>query len=351
MIKTTLAGQLLWLNLALFVVAAIAVWLAGTRLSQLADAISDRLRIGKAFMGLVFLAAATELPEVVTTISAAIANDAKLILNNMFGGITMQTAILAVADASVPLATLTVYPRKATHALEGVLLMLLLAVLLAMARLGEIGLFWNIGLGSVLLAASYVACVVLLRSYDEGSDWVPIEVQEEATVSLSERTARQLDKFPVPNLIWRSIAMAAIILVCGVFLVSIAEVLAQQTGLGSSFIGVTLLAGSTSLPELSTTIAAVRLGSFTLAISNIFGSNLIMIVLLLPADIFYRGGLLMEKIDKSASFALFTGIVVTGVYVVGLLARRKPRVLGMGIDSLAVLMIYLASLVVFYELR
>lgn len=302
-------------------------------------------------MGVVFLAAATSLPEVVTTVTAAIAGDPKLVLNNLLGGITMQTAILAVADASVPLATLTAYPRKTTHALEGVLLMLLLAVLLAVARLGEIGVVWNIGFGSILLALAYCGCIALLRSYDEDSEWVPIEVPEEAEAPLGTRTARELDALSEAVLIRGALIMAAVILVCGMGLIALAEILADQTGLGRSFIGVTLLAGATSLPELSTTVAAARLGAFTMAISNIFGSNLIMVVLLFPADALYRAGPLLEKMDDTATFAVASGIVVTGIYVVGLLIRRKPRVLGMGHDSALVLALYLASLVVFYLLR
>ncbi|RMF09300.1 MAG: sodium:calcium antiporter, partial [Alphaproteobacteria bacterium] len=92
MLTATLTALPLLLNLALFAACAAAVWLAGTRLSRLADAISDRLRIGKALMGLVFLATATSLPEIVTVITAALANDAQLVLSNMFGGITFQTA-------------------------------------------------------------------------------------------------------------------------------------------------------------------------------------------------------------------------------------------------------------------
>ena len=63
-------------------------------------------------MGLIFLAAITELPELVTTSAAALGGNAALALNNMFGGITMQTAILVVADAAALHVTLTSVPRK-----------------------------------------------------------------------------------------------------------------------------------------------------------------------------------------------------------------------------------------------
>ncbi len=75
----------------------------------------------------------------------------------------------------------------------------------------------------------------------------------------------------------------------------------MQSGLGSSFIGATLLATSTSLPELSTAVAAVRLEVPSMAISDIFGSNLIMVLLLFPSDILYREGLLLNAANTPES--------------------------------------------------
>jgi cation:H+ antiporter len=144
---------------------------------------------------------------------------------------------------------------------------------------------------------------------------------------------------------------SVVILVCGILLVRTAESIATQTGLGSSFIGVTLLASATSLPELSTTIAAVRLGSQSMAIANIFGSNLIMIFLLLPADLCYRKGAILNAADASARFALISGIVVTTVYLTGLILRKPKRFLTIGIDSCVVLAFYIATLFVLYGLK
>ena len=87
-------------------------------------------------------------------------------------------------------------------------------------------------------------------------------------------------------------------------LVETAQTIADQSALGSSFIGVTLLAASTSLPRLSTTIAAVRLGAYTMALSSIFGSNLIMVLVLFPADMFYR----------QEAFVLFLDLIQTGIF-------------------------------------
>ena len=339
-------------NLVLFVLAASGVWFAGTKLSAYADEISDRKRIGKAFMGLIFLASITELPELVTTITAAISANAPLVLNNMFGGIVLQTAILAAADLVIRQAPLTSYPRKPTPVLEAGFLLLLLALLMGVISLGERSLLGHIGYGTVLLAVTYGISIWFLRNLDNNhAAWTPIELPEEQADGAITNWRAGLREIPFQMLSQLSLAAALAILICGVLLVELSDVIAEQTGLGASFIGVTFLAAATSLPELSTTVMAVRLRAYTMAISNIFGSNLIMLVLLLPADFFYTPGPLLAHVDHSARFAIVAGMLVTIVYVIGLVVRHKRKLFGMGLDSFAVLAIYLTSLAVFYLIR
>ena len=75
-----------------------AVWIAGSRLAYLADAVSDRFQLAKSVVGLVFLSTATSLPEIATTLTAAFQSAQALVINNLFGGIALQTAILAMSD-------------------------------------------------------------------------------------------------------------------------------------------------------------------------------------------------------------------------------------------------------------
>ena len=130
-----------------------------------------------------------------------------------------------------------------------------------------------------------------------------------------------------------------------------AERIADQSGLGAGFIGVTLLAAATSLPELSTSIAAVRIGAYTMAISNIFGSNLIMLVLVFPADILFRAGPILQNTSRTISLALAFGLVVTAIFLIGLIVRRKPKVGALGLDSILVLGVFLLSLAAYYYVR
>jgi cation:H+ antiporter len=112
-----------------------------------------------------------------------------------------------------------------------------------------------------------------------------------------------------------------------------------------------LLAATTSLPEVSTTIMAVRLRAYTMAISNIFGSNLIMIILILPADVLYRPGPVLARADASAVFAITSGMLVTAIYMVGLLIRSSRTIRGVGVDSILVMAVYLATVAGLYVLR
>src|SRR5690606_5192327 len=104
-------------------------------------------------------------------------------------------------------------------------------------------------------------------------------------------------------------------------------------------------------PELSTTLAAVRMGSYAMAISNIFGSNMIMVALLLPADVLYREGPILDAVDDAAVFTVAVGMAVTALYLIGMLERRDRTFLRMGLDSLGVLALYVASLVGLWTLR
>jgi cation:H+ antiporter len=341
--ETTLAQSTL-----IFLLCAAVVWIAGARLAYLADALSDRFNLAKSLVGLLLLSLATSLPEVATTLTAAAGQARDLVLNNLFGGIALQTAILAMSDfwARGPI---TNYPRKANHALEATLLVFLLSVTLIITNLGEAFSIAGVGLGSVFIAVCYCGAIWLLRKYDDSSDWVPVDLPDPDPLAFPAPTG--LMQTSNTAMIWQAAGASLAILIFGLFLVLTAERIADQSGLGTGFIGVTLLAAATSLPELTTSIAAVRIGAYTMAISNIFGSNLIMLVLVFPADILFRGGPILHQASETVSLALAFGLAVTAIYLIGLIVRRKPKVGAFGLDSILVLLAFLASLVAYYHAR
>lgn len=326
-------------SMLFFALSATCVWIAGARLAYTADALADRFKLAKSLVGLLLLSLATSLPEVATTLSAAVQQSRDLVLNNLFGGIALQTAILAMSDfwARGPI---TNYPRKANHALEATLLVLLLSVALIVTNLGETFVVAGVGLGSACIAVIYGGAIWLLRRYDNSSDWVPVDLPDPDPLAFPAPTG--LTRASDSALIWQAALACVAILIFGLFLVLFAERIAEQSGLGTGFIGVTLL---------TTSIAAVRIGAYTMAISNIFGSNLIMLVLIFPADILFRAGPILQQTSRTVSLALAFGLAVTAIYLIGLIVRRKPRIGVFGLDSILVLVTFSASLVAYYYVR
>lgn len=338
-------------NLLLIAVGAAGIWFAGMQLVAYADEISDRLKLGRALTGLIFLATATSLPEIVTTVVAAGGGDADLALNNLIGGITLQTAMLVVADGLVIGAALSRFPRKLTTAIEGALLALLIGLNIAIVVMGEPLSTFAIGLGSTAVFVGYGAAIMLMRSYDKSEVWVPVEVPEAGSGDGEGLFVSSFPDLGTRSVLVRFAGFCLIILMCGVLTVQAADAIAIQSGLGASFIGATLLAITTSLPELGATIAAARRRSYTLAISNIFGSNLVMLALIWPADLIYRSGPILAEAGSIALIGLACGLIVTLAYVIGLLMRPTRRLGRFGYDSVLVVIVYLVSVIVMYNLR
>lgn len=326
--------------------------MSGSRLTTYADIISDRKNWDKASMGFIFLALATQLPEIVTNTTGALHGSGELVLNAMFGGMTMQTAVLAIADIFVVGSmTLSYAAQKSINLLQGVVLILLLSFVLVATTFGDTIAFWHIGLSPILLASLYIFSIFIFLNYGKNDGWSVANIPDYIKQKANPEEKLEKSSHTTKRLYLYSGYTSLAILISGVVLVQTAEVIATQSGLGSSFIGATLLARSTSLPELSASIVAVRLGSQSMAISNIFGSNLIMIFLLLPADMFYLNGAILNSANGSAKFALISGIVVTAVYVIGLIVRKSKTYLKMGLDSISVLIIYIITLYILYTLR
>ena len=338
------------INAIVFVVAAALVWVAGTRLALIGDELSERWKLEKEFVGLVFLATVSKFPEIVTTITAARIDNPGLVLGSLFGSIAFNTAILAVADYFVVRGALTSWPRSPNNALAAVMLIVMLSAMLAITLTGDLALFAHVGIGGLALALCFPVVIGMQRSYDRRASWAPVDLPEETGPGLVIRDRRVLQEQSSPYLVFKVGLYSAGILGGGLALTYVSDALSIQAGLGASFVGVTLLAVATSLPEFSTTIASVRIGAYTMAMANIFGSNLITVALIAPADVAYEKGAILSEAGAGAQLSIATGITVTAIYVAGILIRRTPTFRGAGVDSWLVLGVYLGTVVALFAI-
>jgi cation:H+ antiporter len=338
------------LNLLVFTAAAAVIWAAGTRLSRYADELADRTGIGTAFIGVLLLGGVTSLPEAATTVTASAIGNAPLAVNNILGGVAMQVVVLAVADMVAPGRPITFRTGKAVVLLEAALLILILTIAAIGIAVGDT-LVIGVGLWSTAILASSLAAYFLIHQHTQRKTWEP-QVRPSAAgrrPTSADRARRDAVRRHSMRRLTLSTAIAGTAILAGGIVVARAgDALAAETGLDASLIGMVLLAGATSLPEISTTIGAVRLGQFVMAFSGIFGANILDLSILFLADVAFPGGPVLNSVGRFSLLAALLAVLLTSVYMVGLLDRRKRLVLGMGIDSLTVLLLYGGGLLLLY---
>lgn len=139
-----------------FLLGAVATWVAGVSLSRTTDALDARLGLGEDLGGIVLLAVAGSLPELAITVSAAAQGKLGVVAGNLIGGIAVQTMVLAVCDATAgPERPLTFLVGALTPVIEGLLVVLVIAAVLMGALLSP-----PVAIGGIVSPAS-LAIVVL----------------------------------------------------------------------------------------------------------------------------------------------------------------------------------------------
>jgi cation:H+ antiporter len=342
----------LWMNMSIFAASAVLVWVAGVKLTRYVNVISDRTGIGQALAGLVLLGGVTSLPELAVALTSSLSGDASLAVNSILGGIAMQVAILAVADAIIGKRALTSVIPDPVVMLQGALKILLLSIVSASIMVGDHPVFFA-GIWMWLLAIATGMSLWLLSQVQGNKPWVAND-EAISTDKENERAEEKAEKDRDKSLGWaisRACIAAAVVVLAGYILSRSGDAIAEATGLGQSFFGVAFLAVATSLPEMSTVYSAMRAGLYTMAMSDIFGTNLFDISFLFLIDLTGGADAVMNSVGRFEGFASLIAITVTATFLVGLAERRDRTIFRMGYDSLAVMATYLAGLVVLYFLR
>ncbi|MDQ2792899.1 MAG: sodium:calcium antiporter [Bacteroidota bacterium] len=338
----------------IFLAAAGAIWVAGIYVSDTTAVLSKRIGLGEALGGIIVLAIVTNLPEIAIAVSAAQGGQVDLAVGNILGGIAIQTVVLVVLDAfGVGRAdTLT---RKATSlvpVLEAGLVIAVLAVSVLGSQLPKSLVVAGITPAGGLILVLWVAGVWLIGRANKDLPWEKKKATDDHPKTFQNHSRNQgrpakttAGAEPAkPAHSTRRVALmfgaaAAVTLVAGVLLERSGEALATQLGMGGAVFGATVLAAATALPEVSTGLAAIKQQNYELAIGDIFGGNAFLPVLLLVAGV-VSGKAVLPLASKLDVYLTGLGMLLTSVYLYGLIMRPKKQVAGMGLDSLIVLVLY-----------
>lgn len=302
-----------------FFLSGAVVVLAGVRLAHDGDLIAERTGLGKAWVGAVLVAAATSLPELATDVAAVRQGHVGLAVGDLFGSSMANMLILAIADLALR------HRRILTRIAVNQALVGLLAIVLtgtaAAGVLSDGGLsILGVGWAPLVVAGMYLAGVRLLH---ENRSEPPFERADGAGAE-GDGAGSERGSVRRPAV---GFALAALVIL-GVapFLARSAAEVASLLGVSAGVVGVILLAVTTSLPEVSVTVAGMRAGSYDLAIGNLLGSNCFNMAILLVLDVADGGGPLLSGVGPGVMISAMFAIVLTGQTLIQVLNTTERRV-------------------------
>ena len=322
-----------------FFVAAAAVILSSIKATHLADIIADRTRMGEAMAGGLILGGATSLAGVVVSVNAALNGDASFAFSNAVGGIAAQTLFLAIADTLYKKVNLEHAAAEPTNLFQGVMLIVLLSMPLC-AIAGPNIAYLGINPISVVLFLTYLYGVGVSSRVSEAPMWKPVQTSD-TREDEPEDDAEPGKSAREPIL--KFIGLVAIMAAGGWVISQVGGTFITRFGLKASLVGSLITAVVTSLPELVTTLVAVRRGALQLAVGGIIGGNTFDTLFIVISDVAYRDGSIYHALGTSDLYWLGTGILMTSVLLAGLIARQRRGPGGIGVESVAMLVIYLAA--------
>lgn len=334
-------------SLVQFLISAAVIVVAGAALTQFGDVIANRTRLGGLLVGSILIAGATSLPELAIDINAVRMGAADLAVGDLVGSSLFNLLILAVLDLTRYSHGQLFSKQAAGHALAGLTSIALTAIaaifMFLTPKIGDVS-FLRLGPGSYVMIVAYAIGIRIVYFGQKQSASAQVKDEEE------EASLPWLGKVGLKGAIVGYSAAAIVILIAAPFLARAADKLAEQSGLGGTFFGTTFVALCTSLPEMVTTFAAVRMKAFDMAVGNIFGSNCFNMAIFAPIDL-ADAGALFSSTQQTHVYTALCVIVVTGVVVLGQLFRVERRKHFLEPDAWLAIVLILASLTGLYFVR
>jgi cation:H+ antiporter len=327
---------MLWLQ---FLIASAIIIITGKRLSYVGDGIAEKKKWDRTWVGLIIIAFSTSLPELFTSCAAAgIEKQPDLVYGTTLGSVCFNITIFAFLDlieGKGPF-SLKLNPKLIFNGVISIILIFL--AIAGITIFSKISLGW-IGISSLLIIGVYILGSKL--SFN---------------MSARDKTVKDIGNIKFnkvsSSFLWSNYVLCALIILgSGLWLAHTGNTIADKTGLGRSFVGFLFLAIVSSLPELSTTIVAVRGKLYNMAIGIILGANCFNLIILSIADLVYVQGPISRFSSKENLVIAVLGICLTSILMLGIKLRSKKAFLRLGWDAISMIILYLSGMVWLYFWR
>jgi cation:H+ antiporter len=313
---------------ALFALCALAILIAGTQLCRYGEEIARLTGLGTTWIGTVLVASVTSLPELVTGISSVtVAGAPDVAVGDVLGSCVFNLALIALLDmAHRPASLFNAASRSHIigAAFSALMLALVGAELLVGRTLGTALL--HVGAVTPFIVVLYLFAMRTVFQHEQ------TEADRESGDSPSKDPALR-------RAIARYATASVVVVAAGLALPFLATEIAHLMGWSQGFVGTSLVALTTSLPEMAVTYAAWRMKAVDLAIGSLVGSNLFNLVILAADDALYLPGPLLAHVSVAHALSAFAAIGMTATVVIALMAPPRARLLNIVSWSSAVLVL------------
>ncbi len=330
-------------------IAGALVVIIAIRLTKLADRFADDWNLGRAFVGMLLLATVTSLPEVVAGATASAIGAVDMAFAAVYGSCSFNIVIIVIMNL----------------ALAGG------GSVLSVARPAQL---LNSSFGIVMIVFS-ISAIATVQKF-EGSPIIQQTIEVVASLSiivtyiwfmkLSQRFEKRdavlidlnADSRRPMGIVVALVVVSILTVMAAWWLTKTGDVLSEHPieylgrPLGKTAIGICFLAVATSLPEIATSLTAVRINNLDMALGNVFGSNMfnMLVVPVIKVSAFFTGDpLCMSGENFSANLNMLAGlfaVMMMSIAVAGIAYRTTRRVLGLGVDSVVLLLVYITGMTV-----
>ena len=248
------------LNILFIIVGIAAVLWGADRLTDGSVAVAQRMNIPQIVIGLTVVAMGTSMPEFFVSLTSALKGTADLAVGNIVGSNVFNTLVIVGVTAMVAPMNIS------RHTVERDLpFSMLAAAMLLIFGLDNMVGRWE---SAILFMMFLLFMAYTLRTAAKGTN----EAEQAPTKAMN----------PWMATLWIVIGLVCLVVGSNIF-VSGATELARMWGVSEAVIGLTIVAGGTSLPELATSIVAAKKGQSAIAIGNVIGSNVFNVFMILGA--------------------------------------------------------------------
>lgn len=318
-----------------FAGCALVIALLGTKMAGYADTIADRTRFGEALVGSVLLGAGTSIAGIVTSTSTAASGAADLAVSNALGGIAAQTMFLALADVAYRKVNLEHAAASPVNLGQATVLIILVSLpIMAWAAPP----FTILGMNPLtpILVATYLIGLHNAHKIHKRPMWLP----RQTNATRDEDDDECDDKRPLWLISGLFVVLILVVGFTGWIVGETGIELSRRFGISQGVVGALGTAVVTSLPELVTTIAAVRRGALQLAVGGIIGGNMFDALFIASSDVAYRDGSIYNAISERTVFWMALVLVMTAVLLLGLLRRERQGPAGIGWESVLLIVLW-----------